>query len=103
LVEHLIRNALLQIQGLKDSGHGIISEQLENIFNPYFNTKQRGSGLGLSVCNSIIKSHNGMIVAESEPNTGTIFSFYLPATDEQSSMGPLKITNQFKAKIEYSF
>lgn len=66
----------------KDTGPGILPEHLPRIFDPYFSTKekgsQKGSGLGLSLCYSIIKSHNGHIQAESEPGDGTSIRIYLP-------------------------
>jgi PAS domain S-box-containing protein len=64
---------------IKDSGCGIPHNFLEKIFNPYFTTKETGSGLGLSVCHSIIKRHGGGIIVESLPGNGTIFIIKLPA------------------------
>ncbi len=65
-----------------DSGNGIPPEHLPKIFDPYFSTKEissrKGSGLGLSLCYSIIKCHNGLIQAESEPGSGTSIRIYLP-------------------------
>jgi len=69
-----------------DQGIGISKKILNNIFDPYFSTKdmgtQKGMGLGLSICHSIIKQHNGNIVAESIAGTGTGLHFYLPASEE---------------------
>jgi two-component system NtrC family sensor kinase len=69
-----------------DTGHGIKPEDLNRIFNPFFTTKSsdRGSGLGLSVCLNVVKSHNGDISVESTPGIGTEFKVTLPrATQEQ--------------------
>ena len=66
---------------IKDQGHGIPQENLERIFEPYFTTKQKGSGLGLATCYSIIKRHGGDISVESEQNKGTTFLIYLPAVE----------------------
>ena len=66
----------------KDNGPGIKEEVLKNIFDPFFTTKSKGSGLGLSVCFSIIEKHGGTILVESEENTGTTFSIFLPASEE---------------------
>ena len=69
-----------------DTGHGIKPENLNRIFDPFFTTKppDRGPGLGLSVCLSIVKSHYGEIAVESVPGAGTEFIITLPrATDEQ--------------------
>lgn len=65
-----------------DSGTGIPSENLPKIFDPYFTTKeiwsQKGQGLGLALCHTIIRKHNGMIIAESVPGEGTTMHLYLP-------------------------
>ena len=64
----------------KDQGSGIKEEHLANIFDPYFTTKQKGSGLGLTSSYSIIKNHGGLITVESKPETGSTFHIYLPAS-----------------------
>ncbi len=67
-----------------DNGIGIPDENLNKIFNPYFSTKemgsQKGMGLGLSICHSIIKRHDGQIKVESKTGVGTTFHIYLPAS-----------------------
>jgi two-component system, cell cycle sensor histidine kinase and response regulator CckA len=67
-----------------DTGHGIRPEHLQNIFDPFFTTKNpdRGSGLGLSVCLSIIKQHGGEITAKSVLNEGSEFEIVLPKATE---------------------
>ncbi len=65
---------------IHDSGIGILKEHLPKIFDPYFTTKQKGSGLGLATTYSIIKKHNGHIIAESALGSGTTFNIYLPAS-----------------------
>ncbi len=67
---------------VQDQGSGIAREHLEKIFDPYFSTKENGSGLGLAVVYSIIKNHNGHITLESDPTEGTVFQIYLPVTDK---------------------
>ncbi len=64
---------------IQDSGIGIPEQNLTKIFDPYFTTKQRGSGLGLATSYSIIRNHGGVIEVKSEPNRGTTFTIYLPA------------------------
>jgi PAS domain S-box-containing protein len=67
---------------IQDQGSGIPKDQLNRIFDPYFNLKQKGTGLELAICYSIIKRHNGHISAESEIGAGTTFYIYLPAHPE---------------------
>lgn len=66
----------------RDQGTGILKEHLSKIFDPYFTTKQKGSGLGLSITYSIIQRHHGHITVESEPGVGTTFFIYLPASSD---------------------
>jgi signal transduction histidine kinase/ActR/RegA family two-component response regulator len=63
-----------------DTGPGIAPEHLDRIFDPYFSTKEKGSGLGLAVCYSIVRAHGGAITVESQVGVGTRFSIYLPAS-----------------------
>ncbi|MDM8539290.1 ATP-binding protein, partial [Desulfobacterales bacterium HSG17] len=65
---------------IEDQGVGIIDKHISNIFDPFFSTKQQGSGLGLSTTYSIIKKHGGHITVYSELETGTVFHVYLPAS-----------------------
>lgn len=66
-----------------DSGTGVKPEHLVRIFDPYFTTKQHGSGLGLTTVYSIIRKHQGHIEVESELGRGTTFHFWLPALREK--------------------
>ncbi len=66
-----------------DGGGGIRPEHLSRIFDPYFTTKQQGSGLGLATVYSIIKKHLGHIEVESEFGHGTTFHIWLPAARTQ--------------------
>jgi len=63
----------------EDKGIGIPETHLLRIFDPYFTTKQKGSGLGLTTVYSIIKKHDGHISVESQAKKGTSFFIYLPA------------------------
>lgn len=71
---------------VEDQGVGIPKEHLPCIFDPYFTTKQRGSGLGLATTYAIINKHNGYINVNSEVGAGTTFEIYLPATGKRSTV-----------------
>ena len=64
---------------VSDRGTGIDPTQLLRIFDPFFSTKERGSGLGLAVCHSIAVRHGGGIRASPRPGGGTVFEMFLPA------------------------
>ena len=66
----------------RDQGSGIVAENIAKIFDPYFTTKPRGSGLGLATVHSIIKRHQGHIAVDSTFGQGTIFEIYLPAAED---------------------
>jgi PAS domain S-box-containing protein len=68
---------------IEDQGIGIPEENLQKIFDPYFTTKQIGSGLGLAVTYSIVKNHRGHITVRSHVGQGSTFTVYLPASDRQ--------------------
>ena len=68
---------------VEDKGEGIAEEHLAKIFDPYFTTKSKGSGLGLTSCYSIIRKHEGHISVESQPGRGTLFEILLPASDKK--------------------
>ncbi len=65
---------------VRDTGHGMPAEHLDKIFDPYFTTKEvgEGSGIGLSVVHSIVKSHEGAIFVESEYGKGTSVNVIFP-------------------------
>ncbi len=67
---------------IEDHGAGISGEHLEKIFDLYFTTKEKGSGLGLSITYSIIKNHGGQITVKSSPGSGTTFTIHLPASEK---------------------
>ncbi|SHJ11219.1 Signal transduction histidine kinase [Malonomonas rubra DSM 5091] len=77
----------------RDEGSGIPPEMLDDIFDPYFTTKQSGSGLGLATAYSIIKKHRGQIMVESEVGKGTIFTLYLPASPEVNMAGAMDVND----------
>ncbi len=68
---------------VKDQGAGIPAEHLERIFDPYFTTKQSGTGLGLAVSHAVIKNHGGLLQTESVVGTGTVFHIMLPRSTKR--------------------
>lgn len=67
---------------VEDNGIGIPPKDLPQIFNPFFTTKERGTGLGLAMVNKIILDHDGRIEVHSQPDRGSRFTVYLPIREE---------------------
>jgi signal transduction histidine kinase len=63
---------------VEDRGSGISPEHLKTVFEPFFTTRQGGTGLGLYICHDIVKRHGGALTVQSEPGKGTTFSLELP-------------------------
>ena len=63
---------------VSDNGAGIVPEALDKVFVPFYTTKTRGSGIGLSICRQIINRHGGKITVTSEPEKGTAFTLLFP-------------------------
>jgi PAS domain S-box-containing protein len=72
------------VVAVQDSGLGIDPENLERVFAPFYTTKASGTGMGLSICRSIIAAHGGRLWAEANHPRGAIFQFTLPAGQEDS-------------------
>ena len=70
-----------------DTGHGMTSDQLDRIFDPYYTTKEagEGTGLGLAVVLGIIRAHRGAVTVESSPDRGSLFEVYLPEIQTEIS------------------
>jgi len=68
-----------------DTGIGIPKEALPRIFDPFYTTKEKGSGLGLTTAYSVVRQHEGMVTVDSEPGEGTTFSMYLPVAGNAPS------------------
>ena len=81
---------------IADQGGGVAKDVLLKIYDPYFSTKemgdQRGMGLGLTICHSVIQRHGGAMVVKSEMGVGTTFHIYLPAARSLSGEGQASVT-----------
>ena len=84
---------------IKDEGVGISKDNLPFIFDPYFTTKQKGSGLGLAVSYSIVRNHDGHITVESSLGKGTTFDVYLPVTEKEPPSIKKQALPAFKEKV----
>lgn len=86
---------------VEDEGPGIPEETRKKIFDPYFTTKPKGSGLGLATSYSIVKNHNGLIRVDSPPGRGAVFSIYIPASEAEiiPESEPLPQTTRRKGKV----
>jgi signal transduction histidine kinase len=63
---------------IRDTGTGIPLDHMEQIFDGFFTTKEGGLGIGLAICQSIVKAHGGTITAANHPDGGAIFRFSIP-------------------------
>jgi two-component system cell cycle sensor histidine kinase/response regulator CckA len=82
---------------ITDHGIGIPPQHIDKIFDPYFTTKQAGSGLGLATCYSIIHNHDGHIGVISEVGKGSTFSIFLPASRKEIEIEKFDIKEELLA------
>ena len=75
------------VVAVRDNGLGIASEVFDRIFERFFTTKTGGMGMGLSVSQSIIKSHGGSLWAAPVPEGGAVFHFTLPIQTGEHNRG----------------
>lgn len=75
ITANLVQELVIEV---KDNGPGIPKEMQEDIFVPFFTTKENGSGIGLSLSRQIILRHRGHLLVKSEPGEGTCFIIRLP-------------------------
>jgi signal transduction histidine kinase len=66
-----------------DTGQGIPTDNISRIFIPFYTTKEQGIGVGLSIVNRIVRSHGGIIEAQSTGRSGTTFVITMPIYKEQ--------------------
>ena len=76
-------NNMVEVR-VADTGSGVAADVAENLFQPFFTTKQQGMGVGLSICRTIVEAHGGTISAEPNPGGGTVFRFTIEATAQQN-------------------
>ena len=90
----------LQIQ-IQDNGPGIDKRSRQRLFEPFYTTKVRGTGLGLAVVDSVVRAHSGTILCESEKGKGTLFTLLLPCVNQYitnlSDVGCHKLENSYEA------
>jgi signal transduction histidine kinase len=68
----------------RDTGPGVAPANLARVFQPFFTTKHRGSGLGLTIVKKIVEAHRGSIAIDSTEGRGTAATLRLPRLDEAS-------------------
>ncbi len=76
-----VRNKKMKLN-IVDSGIGIKSENIENIFKPYFTDKEKGTGLGLFIVREVVRAHHGKVYCSSELNRGSHFTISIPVISE---------------------
>ena len=72
---------------VEDTGGGIDPENLHNIFNPFYTTKDSSLGLGLPIVHKIITSHRGQIEVDNQPGAGVKFIITLPSSEKEKENG----------------
>jgi two-component system sensor kinase FixL len=70
---------------VSDTGPGLAPEIQANLFQPFLTTKEKGMGLGLSICRSIVEAHGGRLQAIANPARGVSFRFTLPLTEQDEA------------------
>ncbi|MBE9532355.1 MAG: PAS domain S-box protein, partial [Proteobacteria bacterium] len=83
---------------IRDDGKGISNDYLSKVFDPYFTTKEDGTGLGLATVYSIVKKHDGHVFLQSELGVGTTIHIYLPASNGQVVLEKVHETKELSGK-----
>jgi signal transduction histidine kinase len=82
----IVRNDIEYVRvDVSDTGSGIPPQILEKIFTPFYTTKAQGTGLGLPICNKLVKLHKGDIRVTSDISAGTVFTVELPSCHNVST------------------
>jgi PAS domain S-box-containing protein len=101
-INNILKKGKYVMVSIKDEGVGIPSKNIKKIFDPFYTTKENGTGLGLTTAFSIMKKHGGIIKVDSKAAVGTTFSLYFPVSvskEELISIGKDKIIYTGKGKI----
>lgn len=72
---------------VRDTGVGMDDDQLEKIFNPFYTTKEEGTGLGMAITHRIVEDHGGIMNIDSSPGEGTTVEILLPTEESASPLG----------------
>jgi len=91
-----VANGKYLLISIKDQGIGIAEENIDQVFDPYFTTRDKSVGLGLTICFSIIKKHDGYIDIESKQGQGTQVYIYLPASSKPLEKKPVSENKEIK-------
>jgi signal transduction histidine kinase len=79
---------------VRDTGGGIPAEALPRIFDPFYSTKEKGTGLGLAFTQQVVQEHGGSIRCESAPGRGTLFVVRLPRAPDERAGGGAAVTGE---------
>ena len=74
------------VVSIADTGGGIPQEQINRIFEPFYTTKKKGTGLGLMIVQRIVRDHGGRIDLESRVGKGTTFRIWLPLYERRTRL-----------------
>ena len=72
---------------VEDTGVGMDEDTIRNVFIPFFTTKEKGTGLGLTITHRIVQEHGGWIDVKSNVGKGSVFTVYLPTLREDDNLG----------------
>ena len=85
LATRLVEGGSIEVE-VRDTGGGIPAEALPRIFDPFYSTKEKGTGLGLAFTQQVVQEHGGTIRCESVPGSGTVFAIRLPGAAEERAV-----------------
>ena len=86
----------LAVLSVEDKGSGMTAEQMKRVFEPFYTTKEQGTGLGLPTCKRVVEQHGGEIQVSSEPGVGTVFRVVLPCRRQTKVLNGEKQSREFE-------